>query len=83
MCDSKYVSTLLTAQEHLLTWHVTHTCPAIVFSMCRMVIAAIEEGSAQVIADVKRLARYEGDSVLPKTPQALCNQIFHTIYIWA
>ncbi|KAF7553165.1 hypothetical protein G7Z17_g3816 [Cylindrodendrum hubeiense] len=53
----------------------------IVFSMCRMAIEAIEQGNAQVIEDVKRLAKYKGDGVLPKTPQALCNQIFHTIYM--
>ncbi|KAK0635382.1 carbon-nitrogen hydrolase [Bombardia bombarda] len=53
----------------------------IVYSMCRMVIQAIEEGNAQVIADVKRLAKYDGEDVLPKTPQALCNQIFTTIYM--
>jgi NAD+ synthase (glutamine-hydrolysing) len=47
----------------------------IVFSMCRLVIAAVEEGNEAVIADVKRLCRHmEG---LPKTPQELCNQIMH------
>ncbi|KAH6693982.1 carbon-nitrogen hydrolase [Plectosphaerella plurivora] len=52
----------------------------IVFSMCRIVIKAIEEGNATVIEDVRRIAKYDGD-VLPKTPQALCNQIFTTIYM--
>ncbi|KAJ0330219.1 hypothetical protein COL5a_003277 [Colletotrichum fioriniae] len=42
---------------------------------------AVEEGNAQVIEDVKRLAKYDGEGVLPKTPQALCNQIFSTIYM--
>ncbi|KAH7151785.1 carbon-nitrogen hydrolase [Dactylonectria estremocensis] len=53
----------------------------IVFSMCRMAIEAMEQGNAQVVEDIKRLAKYQGDGVLPKTPQALCNQIFHTIYM--
>lgn len=52
----------------------------IVFSMCRMAIEAMEQGNAQVIEDIKRLAKYQGD-VLPKTPQELCKQIFHTIYM--
>lgn len=49
--------------------------------MCRIVMKAVEEGNAQVIEDVKRLAKYDGEGVLPKTPQALCNQIFSTIYM--
>ncbi|KAF4830458.1 Glutamine-dependent NAD(+) synthetase [Colletotrichum tropicale] len=53
----------------------------IVFSMCRIVMKAVEEGNPQVIEDVKRIAKYEGDGVLPKTPQALCNQVFSTIYM--
>jgi hypothetical protein len=38
-----------------------------VFSMCRLVIAAIEEGNEQVIADVKRICKYSKE--LPKTAQ--------------
>lgn len=53
----------------------------IVFSMCRIVIKAMEEGNAQVIEDVKRLAIYKGEGVLPKTAQELCNQIFTTLYM--
>ncbi|KAL1978569.1 hypothetical protein VTN31DRAFT_1428 [Thermomyces dupontii] len=52
----------------------------IVFGMCRMVINAIKAGNSQVIKDVKRLAAY-GEGKLPETPQELCNQIFHTIYM--
>lgn len=52
---------------------------AIVYSMCRIVVEAIEEGNEQVIEDVKRIAKYSDE--LPKTPQALCNQIFTTIYM--
>ena len=53
----------------------------IVYSMCRIVIRAIEDGNEQVIEDVKRIAKYNGDGVLPKTPQELCGQIFTTIYM--
>lgn len=49
--------------------------------MCRIVIQAIEEGNAQVIEDVKRIAKYSGEGVLPKTPQELCNQVFTTLYM--
>ena len=42
---------------------------------------AVKEGNAQVIEDVKRIARYGGEGVLPKSPQDLCNQIFCTIYM--
>lgn len=47
--------------------------------MCRLVIEACKAGNEQVIKDVKRLAMYT-DS-MPKTPQELCNQLFHTIYM--
>ncbi|TVY65710.1 Glutamine-dependent NAD(+) synthetase, partial [Lachnellula suecica] len=50
-----------------------------VYSMCRLVIQACEDGNEQVIEDVKRLAKY-GDGI-PKTPQELCNQLFHTVYM--
>ncbi|KAK1760902.1 hypothetical protein QBC47DRAFT_368530 [Echria macrotheca] len=53
----------------------------IVYSMCRIVMRAIEEGNQQVIEDVKRIAKYNGEGVLPKTPQELCNQVFTTIYM--
>lgn len=49
-----------------------------VFSMCRLVIAALEDGNKSVTATVKRLF---GDAALPKTPQQLCNRIFHTVYM--
>lgn len=51
-----------------------------VFSACRLVVKAMKEGNKQVIEDVKRIAKYKGET-LPKTPQELCNQIFHTIYM--
>lgn len=68
-----------------------------VFSMCRLVIEAIQAGNEQVIADCKRIAKYTEE--LPKTPQELCNQskkasftkilynytnvlpVFHTVYM--
>lgn len=52
----------------------------IVFSMCRMVIEACKAGNEQVIADVKRLAKYSEDK-MPETAEELCNQIFHTVYM--
>ena len=52
----------------------------IVYSMCRLVIEAVEAGNDQVIEDVKRLAKYE-EGKIPKTAQDLCNQLFHTIYM--
>ncbi|KAL1986540.1 hypothetical protein VTN96DRAFT_6118 [Rasamsonia emersonii] len=51
----------------------------LVFSMCRLVVENIKAGNKQVIADVKRLAKYS--EKLPETPQELCNQIFHTVYM--
>ncbi|KAK4246282.1 hypothetical protein C7999DRAFT_15575 [Corynascus novoguineensis] len=53
----------------------------VVYSMCRIVMQAIEQGNQQVIADVKRIAKYGGEGVLPKTAQELCNQVFTTIYM--
>ncbi|KAK4156334.1 hypothetical protein C8A00DRAFT_12721 [Chaetomidium leptoderma] len=53
----------------------------IVYSMCRIVMKAIEEGNPQVIEDVKRIAKYNDEGALPKTPQELCNQVFTTLYM--
>lgn len=50
-----------------------------VYSMCRLVTDACKSGNDTVIADVKRIAKYSKE--LPKTPQELCNQIFHTVYM--
>ncbi|XXH01219.1 hypothetical protein Hte_007573 [Hypoxylon texense] len=52
----------------------------IVFSMCRLVIEACKAGNKQVIADVKRLAKF-GEGEIPNTAEELCNQLFHTIYM--
>ncbi|KAJ5320471.1 hypothetical protein N7508_000754 [Penicillium antarcticum] len=51
----------------------------IVYSMCRLVIQAIQEGNGQVIADAKRIAAFTSE--LPKTAEELCNQIFFTCYM--
>ncbi|KAJ6095687.1 hypothetical protein N7486_006433 [Penicillium sp. IBT 16267x] len=51
----------------------------IVYSMCRLVIAAIKEGNEQVITDVKRIAAFSSN--LPETAEELCNQIFCTCYM--
>ncbi|KAG6292087.1 glutamine-dependent NAD(+) synthetase [Claviceps purpurea] len=51
----------------------------IVYSMCRLAVAAAKEGNQQVIADMKRIAVYSTE--LPETPEALCNQILHTVYL--
>jgi len=48
----------------------------LVFSMCRLVIEAMEQGDKQVIEDAQRLA-----GCVPKTPQELCDKIFHTVYM--
>jgi NAD+ synthase (glutamine-hydrolysing) len=59
----------------ILTTHL----PVIVYSMCRIVMQAISDGNQQVIDDVKRIAKYGGEGVLPKTPQELCSQVFTTM----
>ena len=46
--------------------------------MCRMVVEACQAGSQQVIEDVKRVTKKH---TAPKTPQELCNIIFHTLYL--
>lgn len=51
----------------------------IVYSMCRLVIAAIKEGNEQVIADVKRIAAFSPK--LPETAEELCGQVFCTCYM--
>jgi NAD+ synthase (glutamine-hydrolysing) len=50
-----------------------------VHGMCRYVIAALKDGNEQVIKDTRRLAVYSKE--LPDTPEALCNQLFHTVYM--
>lgn len=54
----------------------------IVFSMCRLVCEAAQNGNKQVIADARRLANEdpEGDYV-PSDPREFCGRIFHTCYM--
>ena len=43
---------------------------------------AVKEKNQQVIEDVQRIAGvYEKEGWLPKTPQELCHNIFHTLYM--
>ena len=42
---------------------------------------AVQAGNEEVIADVKRIAKYQGEGVLPETPQQLCNAVLSTIYM--
>ncbi|EGX93075.1 glutamine-dependent NAD(+) synthetase synthase [Cordyceps militaris CM01] len=51
----------------------------IVYSLCRLAVAAAKQGNAEVIADMTRLAKYT--KKLPDTPEALCNQLLHTVYL--
>lgn len=54
----------------------------IVFSMCRLVVAAINDNNVQVISDARRMCGEPEDSDwLPATPQNLCNRIFHTAFM--
>ncbi|KAI9750035.1 MAG: glutamine-dependent NAD(+) synthetase [Chaenotheca gracillima] len=54
----------------------------IVYSMCRQVVKAVQEGNQVVIDDVQRIAGpYGGPDYRPKSPQDLCNKIFHTVYM--
>lgn len=49
-----------------------------VFSMCRLVISALNDGNQSVINTIKRLF---ADVPLPTTPQEVCNRVLHTIYM--
>jgi NAD+ synthase (glutamine-hydrolysing) len=51
----------------------------IIFSMCRLVIDALQAGNTQVKADVQRIAGAK--DWLPRNPSELCNRILHTIYM--
>jgi NAD+ synthase (glutamine-hydrolysing) len=55
----------------------------IVFSMCRIVMRAVENKNDIVIADVRRIAGAYGQSEdwLPKSPEELCHNIFHTVFM--
>ncbi len=54
----------------------------IVLSMCRIVMQAVKNGNEQVITDVRRIAgAYEKEGWMPETPQELCHNIFHSLYM--
>ncbi|KAL8988875.1 MAG: hypothetical protein Q9169_008485, partial [Polycauliona sp. 2 TL-2023] len=53
-----------------------------VFSMCRLVISAIQNGNEQVLRDARSIAGETEDSGwIPATPQELMNRIFCTTYM--
>ncbi|KAL2010607.1 hypothetical protein VTN00DRAFT_6414 [Thermoascus crustaceus] len=54
----------------------------IVFSMCRQVMMAIEQGNQQVIQDVRKICAKPVDSDwLPSSAQEVCHCIFHTAFM--
>ena len=54
----------------------------VVFSMCRILVQAIQEGNEAVAKEVQRIAGpLEKAGWLPKTPQELCYNILHTCYM--
>jgi len=54
----------------------------IVFSMCREVCKAIEEGNQQVVEDMLRICDEAPTSTWrPKTPQELCGRLFCTCFM--
>ncbi|KAL1999312.1 hypothetical protein VTN02DRAFT_4707 [Thermoascus thermophilus] len=54
----------------------------IVFSMCRQVMMAIEQGNQQVIEDVRKICAKPVDSDwLPSSAQEVCHCLFHTAFM--
>lgn len=54
----------------------------IVFSMCRLVVAACKEGNKQVLADVRRICSEGEDSKwVPESPQEVASRLFVTCYM--
>ncbi|KAG7093662.1 glutamine-dependent NAD(+) synthetase [Marasmius oreades] len=54
----------------------------IVYSMCRLVVEAVEGGNSQVIADARRIVgEPEGSDYVPSDPKEFCGRIFHTCYM--
>jgi NAD+ synthase (glutamine-hydrolysing) len=54
---------------------------AIVFSMCRLVGKAVEQGDALVAQDVRRILGLRQGQAVPTDPHALANGILHTAYL--
>ncbi|KAG8691212.1 glutamine-dependent NAD(+) synthetase [Ceratobasidium sp. 395] len=54
----------------------------IVYSMSRLVVAAANQGSAQVISDARRMCgEPEGSDYIPTDPREFTNRILHTCYM--
>lgn len=54
----------------------------LVFSMCREVCKALEQGNEQVKEDMLRICDEKPDSTwMPKTPQELCGRLFCTCFM--
>ncbi|KAH6881377.1 hypothetical protein BKA58DRAFT_1428 [Alternaria rosae] len=54
----------------------------LVFSMCRLVYKAVQDGNKQVLEDVRRIVGpYHGEDWMPTSPHQICNGILHTVYM--
>ena len=53
----------------------------LVFSMCKMVVQAANDGNEQVIKDLRRIAGEPEDSTWLPNAQEFSNRIFHTCYM--
>jgi NAD+ synthase (glutamine-hydrolysing) len=54
----------------------------IVFSMCRLVVKACQEGNQQVLSDVRRICgEKEGSTWIPKEAQEVSGKLFVTCYM--
>ncbi|KAL8856647.1 MAG: hypothetical protein Q9178_006714 [Gyalolechia marmorata] len=54
----------------------------LVFSMCRLVVSAIQKGNEQVLQDVRRITGETDDSNwAPASPQEIMNRLFHTTFM--
>jgi len=54
----------------------------VVFSMCRLVVDAVQKGNEQVIKDARRVCgEPESSKWLPTKPEEVCNRTFHTCFM--
>ncbi|KAI4607454.1 hypothetical protein J4E80_009567 [Alternaria sp. BMP 0032] len=54
----------------------------LVFSMCRLVYKAVQDGNKQVLKDVRRIVGpYHSEDWVPTSPKQICNGILHTVYM--
>ena len=54
----------------------------LVFSMCRLVYKAVQDGNKQVLEDVRRIVGpYHGEDWVPTSPKQICDGILHTVYM--